>query len=112
LPVFPEYFITGDNEDGEILGSVVEGEILIESKTDNVRTMLPRYCLPKLAFTRIQRLLDVAQGFYGRYDEIDVFMLQVIPIMLSLSMQDQLIELISQKFTNTEGILRLIGVKQ
>jgi len=112
LPVFPEYFITGDNESGKILGCVMEGDILLESKTNNVKTMLPRYCLPKLAFRRVQRLLDVAQGFYGRYDEIDVFMLQVIPIMLSLSMRDRLIELIMQKFTNNEGILRLIGEKQ
>lgn len=111
LPVFPEYFITGENEVNEILGCVVQDEILIESETaGKSKTMLPSHILPKLAFSRIKKLIDIAQNIYGCYDKNDLFMLQVMPIMLSLNMKEQLVELISQKFTNTAGALRLIGV--
>ena len=112
LPLFPEYFITGENEANELLGCVMQDEILLEGgKTSgSIKTVLPSYCLPKLAYSRTKKLLEVAQDFYGRYDKNDVFMLQVMPIMLSLSMREQLIELISQKYTNTAGAFRLIGV--
>jgi hypothetical protein len=69
--------------------------------------------LPILAYKRLELIITVAQNFYGgNYGTDDVFMLQVMPIMLSLSMRNQLIELIHQKYesaSDATNALRFIG---
>jgi hypothetical protein len=112
LPLFIEYFIKEDVIDSdEVLGCVLKGEVVEEKNVENkAKSLLPTYCLPRLAQNRVKKLLDTAQNLYGGiYNFNDIFMLQVIPIMLSLSLRGQLVELISQKYTSSTAILRLIG---
>ena len=114
LPVFLEYFVTDDVEHEEVLGCAFEGD-LRPSKNVEIMTknLLQAKYLPNLAYKRLETMLAVAQNFYGgNYGTDDVFMLQVMPIMLTLSMREQLIELIHQKYesaSDATNALRLIG---
>jgi hypothetical protein len=110
LPIFTEYFITEESESDEVLACVLQGEISTNNKEPRkARVMLPIHCLPKLAFSRIKNLLNLAQDFHGRYEKNDLFMLQVMPVMLSLSMKEELKVLIAQNFQDTKNAFRLIG---
>ena len=109
LPLHLEYFVKEDAEADKLAGSVLEGEISAGKIVEKAKTLIPPYCLPSLAQTRAKKLISLAQDLRGRSCDIrDIFELQVIPIMLSLSLREQLTELFSRKHS-TRAMLRLIG---
>lgn len=113
LPVFAEYYISCEQDPDGIYGTIYKGKITTNGKKH--KTPIPNGVLPPFAFNRLNNLVGTTAELYSDLSEYDEFLLAVMPVMLSVSRRDELVELIqSSDFSDGEkkSLLESIGEAQ
>jgi len=92
LPVFTDFFIQSTSED-EYIGCICNAKL--EKAKAACTNSLPNYTLPPFALRQCKKLAEVAAGINGSINAFDLFLLQTVPIMMSLGFRESLMDLIA-----------------
>lgn len=113
LPIFADYYISYEQDPDGIYGAIFKGDINYVARER--KTKIPNGVLPPFALNRLNKLVGTATELYSDLTEYDTYSLAVMPIMLSVSKRDELIEMIqSSSFSDGEKTLlfELMGETQ
>lgn len=92
LPISTDFFIQS-TAGGDYIGCICNAK---PEKTQGACPVsLPDYTLPPFALGQCKKLAEVAAGIKGSIGVLDLFLLQTVPIMLSLGFRESLMDLIA-----------------
>lgn len=109
LPVFTEFFIQSAVEE-DYIGCLCR--VKSEKRRGVCTVPLPEYTLSPFALGQCKKLAETAAGLKGSITAYDLFLLQTVPIMLSLGFREPLMDLISSSSLSEKQkrhIITLIG---
>ena len=111
LPLCTDFFVTNECVTGGLSGSVLDdgGEKFSEIAME---TDLPRWVIPELGLIRAETLVGTAKSMHDKLTAQDIMLLSTIPIMLSLSMKTELLEIIKSASLRNDiekSLLMMIG---
>jgi len=108
IPVFTEFFIDSVM-DGELEGS--RSNLKLPIRSNNRLVSLPDNSLPLLAMSHCKELLGTASTIANtNLTAYDAFLLQTIPVMLSLGKRTELLDLISESGCSDQEKKQLYGL--
>jgi len=108
IPVFTDFFVDSVM-DGDLEGS--RSNLKLPIRSNNRLVSLPDNSLPLLAISRCKELLGTASAIANtNLTAYDIFLLQTIPVMLSLGKRTELLDLISESGCSDQEKKQLHGL--